>query len=370
MCPAAARPARSERAGVARHHHGVERTDIDSQLERIGGYHGADLSIAKPALDFAPLPGQISAAVSTHGLAGEAAAIEGVFEVRDEDLCRQPVVREHQRLQIPLDELERNPARLVDVAPADAQLPIHYRRIVQDEEALTARRAVAVHQVEGIAGQGFGQLPRVGNGCGAADEPRPRSVEFADSLEAVDQVGQVAAVNSPIVMQFVDNDIAQVLEVFGPARVMRQDPAVQHVRVGQDNVGALPDGLARFLGSIAVICEGANAAAGFVHSGLEFVQLVLGQRLGGKQIHRPRLCIRQQEVEDGQVITKRFAAGGGGDDDDVAAGLNGFQRLRLVRVEAADAAPRQGLAQLDIHGVRHILVLAFGGGLVADRANG
>ena len=87
---------------------------------------------------------------------------------------------------------------------------------------------------------------------------RLRSVEFADALQPPQQVRQMAAVDAAIIMQLVDDDVAQILEQLGPARVVRQDAGVQHVGIGQHDVGALADGLAGVLRRIAIVGEGAQ----------------------------------------------------------------------------------------------------------------
>ena len=58
-----------------------------------------------------------------------------------------------------------------------------------------------------------------------ADELRLRSVELADAPESAQQVREVAAVDAAVVVQLVDDDVAQILEVLRPLGVMRQDPA-------------------------------------------------------------------------------------------------------------------------------------------------
>ena len=150
---------------------------------------------------------------------GNGPAVAGVFEIGDQHLGGQPVVGEHQRLQIALDELQRHAPRLVDVAAPDAELPVHHRRIVEDEELLPARRAVALHQLERLAGQRLGQLARVGDRGRAADELRLRSVEFADPRQPPQQVRQVAAVHAAVIVQLIDHDVAQVFEIPRPACV-------------------------------------------------------------------------------------------------------------------------------------------------------
>ena len=56
-------PGGRDRARISRHHHGVERADIDSQLQRVGRDHAANLALAQLALDFPPLARQVAGAI-------------------------------------------------------------------------------------------------------------------------------------------------------------------------------------------------------------------------------------------------------------------------------------------------------------------
>ena len=248
-----------------------------------------------------------------------------------------------------LDELQRDAPRLGDVAAPDAQLAVHHRRVVEDEKFLAARRAVRVHDAEGRSGEGLGQLARIGDGGRAADEDRLRSVEFADAPQAPQQVRQVAAVDAAIVVQLVDHHVAQILEQLGPAGVVRQDAAMQHVRIGEHDVGALADGLAGILRRIAIVGECPDFRAHLVDGGLQLVELVFGQGLGREKVHGAGAWIGQQQVQDGQVVAQRFAAGGGGDHHHVLALFDRLEGFRLVGIELMDAAVHQGLPQGGVH---------------------
>src|SRR5881628_55550 len=98
----------------------------------------------------------------------------------------------------------------------------------------------------------------------------------------------MAAVYAAIIMQLVDHDIAEILEVFRPPRMMRQNAAVQHVWIGKHDLGALPDGLAGILRSIAVVGEYLDVRANLLDGGMKFVKLVLGERFCRKQVHGAR----------------------------------------------------------------------------------
>ena len=291
-------PGGGDRPRISRHHDRIERADVDPELERVGRHHGPYLAIAQLALDLAALLRKISAAIAAHHLRRQRPPVDRVLEIRNQDFGREAVIGEHQRLLVALDEFERDSPRLVDIAAPNPQLPVDHGRIVEEEIFFARRRAVAVDHFEGRLGQGLGQLAGIGDGRRGADELRRRSVEFADAAQPPQQIRHVAAVNAAIVVQLVDDPVAQLLEQLGPLGVMRQDAGMQHVGIGHHDAGPLPDRLARVLRRIAVVGEGAQIAAYLRGSRLKFVQLILRQRLGRIQIDGPGVGIAQQQVED------------------------------------------------------------------------
>ena len=77
----------------------------------------------------------------------------------------------------------------------------------------------------------------------------------------------MAAEHAAIGMQLVDDDVAQVLEEPRPTCMVRQHAGVKHVRVGENDVGTLPDRFARVLRRVAVVGEGAQIAShGLYHA--------------------------------------------------------------------------------------------------------
>ena len=145
---------------------------------------------------------------------------------------------------------------------------------------------------------------------------------------------------------------------------------MQHVRIGEHHVGPLPDGFARVLRRVAVIGEGADRRSHRIHRTLEFVQLIFRQRLGRKQVHGAGAVVGQQPVGHRQVVAKRLAAGGGRHHHHVLAGFERGESLRLVGVEARDAACFERLAQGGVDGRRQVGVHALRGRLVVDGADG
>ena len=268
------------------------------------------------------------------------------------------------------DELQRDAPGLVQIASADAELPVDDRRVVEDEILLSGRSAVAVHQLEAQSGERLGEIPRIGDSCRRADELRGGAVEGADALQAPDDIGDMASINAPRVVQLVNDDIAQVLEDLRPARVMRQNPAVQHVRVGEHHAGSLADRLAGVLRRVAVVGEGADVGAHGVHHRLELVELVLGQGFGREQIHSAGVGVFQKPVENRQVVAECLAAGRGRDHHNILAAADQTYGFRLVAVELPDAPLFQNLPQRRVQRLRDRYELAGSGRLMPDRPDG
>jgi len=59
--------------------------------------------------------------------------------------------------------------------------------------------------------------------------------------------------NAPVGVHLVDDDEVKVPEKVRPIGVVGQDAGVQHIRVGEDDIGTPADGRAVGLGSIAVV---------------------------------------------------------------------------------------------------------------------
>ena len=116
-----------------------------------------------------------------------------------------------------------------------------------------ARRAVFVDQVDRFFDQTFGQLLRITNRGGGQDELRPRTVELRHPLQSAKHIGDVRAKDAAVGMGLVDDHIFQAAEEIEPVGVMRQDPGVQHIRVGEHDAGVFADGRAVLLRSVAVI---------------------------------------------------------------------------------------------------------------------
>ncbi len=157
----------------------------------------------------------------------------------------------------------------------------------------------------------------------------------------------MAAEHAPIRVQLVDDDEPQVLEEARPFRMVRQDPRVQHVRVGEDHLRAGADGSPGVLWRVAIVGEDAEVQAGRLVDDLrkpiELGQLVLRQRLGREQVEGAGGRLAEDGVEDRDVVAEGLARGRRRRHDHVAPGQRVLDGRRLVRVETRDAPrPHRG----------------------------
>ena len=69
----------------------------------------------------------------------------------------------------------------------------------------------------------------------------------------------------------------------------------------------------------------------------EALELILGERLGRKEVERGRLGILDEPLEHRQVVAQALSARRSGHDHDVTAPTQGPDRFGLVDVEARDS---------------------------------
>ena len=284
-------PRARERARIARQHRRIQPADIDAQLQRVRRHDAADAALAQPALDCTPLVRQIAAAVALDGRRADVGArcapgrrLQRFAQVAQQQLDAHARRREHDRLHACLQQPRADDARGVHRALANAQLAVHDRRVVDRDDLPPARRAVIVDQRHGPADDVPRQLGRVGDGGRAANEDRVGAVEAADAVQPPDDVRHVAAEDAAILVQLVDDDVAEVLEQLHPLRVVRQDARVQHVRVRDDDVARLAHLATRIARRVAVVRERADIDAQVRDEAVQLLHLVLRQRLCREEV--------------------------------------------------------------------------------------
>ena len=120
----------------------------------------------------------------------------------------------------------------------------------------------------------------------------------------------MAAEDASVVVQLVDDDVAQVLEQADPLVVVGEDAGVEHVGVGDDDVAGLADGASGGGRGVAVVGERLDVGADLFDQSVQLGLLVLGERLGGEEVEGAGVGVFEDGVEDGQVVAEGLAAGG------------------------------------------------------------
>ena len=106
-----------------------------------------------------------------------------------------------------------------------------------------------------------------------------RPVKRADAPQPADDVGQVRPKDAAVGVDFVDDDVAQVLKELDPLGVVRQDAGVEHVRVGEHDVPGQAHGVARVHRRIPVVGEGLDLHAHVRDERVDLRELVRGPGL-------------------------------------------------------------------------------------------
>ena len=76
---------------------------------------------------------------------------------------------------------------------------------------------------------------------------------FRDSLDPADDISYMRTENAFVYMDLIKNDPFQVCKETAPCSVIRQDPQMQHIRIGQDHLGTGADQGTLYFRCVAVI---------------------------------------------------------------------------------------------------------------------
>ena len=114
-------------------------------------------------------------------------------------------------------------------------------------------------------------------------------MQAADPSQPPKDVGHIASEHASIDMHIVDDDIAQVSEEIRPTIMLGEDPQVQHVGIGEDDLRPFSNRTALRGRRIAVV--GAAREVGQPEL-RERVGLILSQSLGWKEVQGTsvRIC--------------------------------------------------------------------------------
>src|SRR5580704_11152066 len=83
-------PGGSNRTRITRHHRGIELTDVDSEFQSVCCNYAAYTALTQAALDFAPVPGQISSARPAHGFRLSRLRTVGLLQIGKQNFGVQP----------------------------------------------------------------------------------------------------------------------------------------------------------------------------------------------------------------------------------------------------------------------------------------
>ena len=252
-----------------------------------------------------------------------------------QELDPAPGVQKADRARSRPRQVGQKIGRLAHGRAAGPQGLVGERRVPHGDAPAGARGAVGVDQGEVLEpGEALGELRGVGHGGRGQQEARPRAVGARDPAQPAQDIGHVGAEYATIDVGLVDDHDREVGHEVGPGAVVGQDPDVEHVGIGEDDVGAPANRAAGLARGVPVVDRGAHAL-GQAERG-QRARLVLGQRLGRVQVQGAGPGIAEQDLECGQVEAQRLARGGPGGDDHRALPRR-LQRLPLVGVEALDA---------------------------------
>jgi hypothetical protein len=173
-------------------------------------------------------------------------------------------------------------------------------------------------------------------------------------------------------MQFVDHDDPELLEQLEPLGVVREDRRVEHVRVRDHDLSGGAHRRADRGRRVAVVRRGQDRQPGGCRELAEFADLILAERLGREQEQRAGSRVIGDGLHRGHRVAQGLARRRRSHDDDVLAAMDGFDRLRLVGVQALDPATRQALGDPRVQPRRHLGVgsLASRDDRVMDHAAG
>ena len=187
------------------------------------------------------------------------------------------------------------------------------------------------------ARQSRGQLARVGDRRRGQQEARRGAVQLADPPQPPQHVGHVRAEDPAVDVRLVDDDDREVAEEVAPRRVVGEDADVQHVRVGQHDVG-LPAQVGALLARRVAVVDRRPASAPARRRAAP--RLVLRERLRGIEEQRPRARVAREQLERRQLEAERLARRGARRRDRRPL-PGGLERLGLMAPEEVDPAPRR-----------------------------
>ncbi len=339
-------------AGEADRDRAVEQPDVDPELERVGRRHAEELARDEIALDRAALLGGVARAIGREPerQVGAPSRLERLAGDPEHDLDSTAAAHEADRAQAGSRERREQARRLGERRPALAGLVVEQGRLPERDRAGRARSPVLCHDGHLEAGEGARQLGGVRDRRRREQERWRRSVQRAHAPQPPQDERHVAAEDTAVHVRLVDDDVREAAKHLGPARVVRQDAEVQHVRVREDRVAPLARERSPLAWRVPVVQRRPQAEAQLRQPPC----LVLREGLRRAEVEGARAAALEQLLHEGERVGERLAARRPRDDADVLAGARELVGLGLVRVELGDALRDQRgcQARIDVRGQR------------------
>ena len=351
--PAHLLPGRGNGTRIARQHRHIEPADVDAELERIRADDAEQLAVAEPALDGPAFRGQVSAAIPAHAAARPEPLAQGFAQSGEQQLDRRSRPAEHHGLPAGAQERQSPAVRQRQRRAAGTTGRIQDRGIDKQHMPRAGRRTVPIDELRRPTGERRRELRGIADRGRAAHDNRVRSVVGTEPEQPAQHVGDVAAEDSAVCVQLVDDDDPELLEQLEPLRVVRQDPGMQHVRVRDDDLAGRPNGVPNGRRRVAVVGRNRCREARRRRQRPELGDLVLPESLGGEEQECPRGGVVRDRLQDRQGIAERLAGRGRRDHDDVAPLAHRSHGLRLVAVQLRDPARGEAVAQARVQPVGH-----------------
>ena len=332
-------PHRRAGPGVAREHGGVERPDVDAELERARRGDRQQLAVGERAFDPSPILREVAGPVARDLLP----------QLRVADLAPRPLGEQLRRPTRSREADRSGPAALASCprsqalsaralrrAPVSSSTSGGFQRAKSfspDGEASSVISTTSSRPVSRLASS-----PRVPDGRAREAPPRGAAVVRDEAPQPSQHHRDVRTEHAAAHVGLVDDHERQSQEEVGPARVVGEQRQVQHVGVRHHEVRVRSDQGALRLRRVAVVDGGLDLRQ---LQGPHRAQLVARERLRREQVERGGLRRGDRRLGEGRVVHEGLAARGAGGHHHVAARPQRREAVGLVRVEAAHARQAQ-----------------------------
>src|ERR1019366_10409383 len=145
------------------------------------GHDSADTTLAQPTFNLAPFPRQVAPAIAADRLRLARLRPIRLLQIGEQNLRMQSAIGKNNRLQLMCKQFLGYTCGFIDVAAPNAKVTVDHRRIVENEKFFPSWRAILLDNVDFALDQLRGQLARICNRSGTADELRIRTVEARDA---------------------------------------------------------------------------------------------------------------------------------------------------------------------------------------------